>query len=90
MSTIDIQISGIDHDRNGNLVGLFVAFRDNVLVAESGRQRRQIHGGYRASTQTWLASHDIVTDDREGGVYWTRQNARGRVVDVRACLMEVR
>ena len=89
MDTIDIHISRIDHDRNGNLVGRLVACRDSTIVADSGQYRRQLHGGYREAARSWLASRGIVTDERAGGVYWTGENARDRVVDVKVRLTEI-
>lgn len=87
--TIDIHISGIGRDRNGNRIGRFVAFRNRTLVGDSGPFRHQLHGGYCEATRNWLASLDIATGKDGGKVYWTGENRRGHVVDVRLAFEEV-
>lgn len=88
MNTIDVQISNIANDRNGNLVGRIVAWRDRIEIADSGLRRRQIHGGYREAARSWLASRGIATDGSGGGEYWRRENAKGRLVEVKLALRE--
>lgn len=89
MDTVDIGISDIGRDRNGNQVGRMVAFRDRTVIADSGPRRRQLHGGYREAARSWLATQGMATDERAGGVYWTGENARGCVVDIRLHLKQV-
>jgi hypothetical protein len=90
MDSIDVQISKIGRDRNGNRIGRFVAFRSGTLVGDSGRFRRQLHGGYCEAARNWLASLGIATGKDRGAVYWTGENGRGHVVDVRLAFEEVR
>ena len=89
MKTIDVHISRIGRDRNGNLIGRFVATREGSLLADSGHRRRQIHGGFPEATRMWLASYGYRTDERAGGVFWSGSNGRGRVTDVRMGLREI-
>jgi hypothetical protein len=89
MDIIDIHISTIGRDRNGNRIGRFVAFRCRTLVGDSGRLRRQLHGGYCEAARDWLVSLGITVGQDGGKVYWTGEDGRGQVVDVRLAFEEV-
>jgi hypothetical protein len=71
------------------LIGRFVAAQDGNAIADSGRRRRQIHGGYPAAARTWLTSCGYRIDERAGGLYWAVDDGRGRVTDVRMGLREI-
>lgn len=88
MHTIDVLIRNIGCDRHGNRLGHFVAWRDGVVIADSGRRRRQLQGTHHAAARNWLASLGIVTDEKESRIRWRAENLRGRVTDVRLELME--
>jgi hypothetical protein len=72
MASIDVHISRIGRDRNGNRVGRF-AFRSGTLVGDSGRSRRQLHGGYCEATRDWLALLGIAIGKDGRAFYRTGQ-----------------
>lgn len=86
--TINVFIRNIGGDRHGNRLGHFVAWRDGVVIADSGRRRRQLQGTHDAAARNWLASLGIVTDERISRTNWSAENLRGRVTDVRLDLIE--